>query len=167
MNIPILGGLIGRLTGNQEARQQYKPRSGVGQAEPLPVTDGDVVDLSSNAPQPLPARLVEEARAAADRILQGEPLSSAQEERLREDRVFAAVVALQTFAGQPEGKIAWPGGLPVPTRAEMEEALRRVHQRIIDPETARIPAQVGPARRQLLDELRGADLGAELERLES
>ena len=125
MTIPVLGGLIGRLFGHQEVAQAYKTRrSMVAGAEEAPAAQGgDLVSLSEKAPSPLPARMLEEAQEVSAKLSQGEPLTGSQEARLREDRVFAAVVALSLVGVDRVGKdFAWPAGFPIPTSEELAAA---------------------------------------------
>lgn len=70
---------------------------------------------------------------ASKTLAGGGKLSSETSERLREDRIFAAVAALAALGDEGSDGVtqrSWPGGIPSPTREELEAARRRIAQRL-------------------------------------
>ncbi|MDR3078272.1 MAG: hypothetical protein LBV15_05880 [Planctomycetota bacterium] len=144
---------IGRMFGQLNAPEAYDARK----AAVAPVgEDGaeavDRVSLSPLAPRPLPARLLEEAVDAGRTLASGGKIRPEKVERMREDRIFAAVSALAAIGlddvqGLP--KISWPGGLPAPSGEEMEAARRRLAQRLAGVEQAEDPAAAQRERAEL------------------
>ena len=127
-------GNIGRMFARQNVPAVYgRQKAAAGALEADNAAGGvDSVSLSPQAPRPLSARTVEEALETAGVVANGGKLSAGQTEKLREDRVFRAVSALAAmgFDGQDDRPVAWPGGIPVPTRDELEAAKRRLAQRL-------------------------------------
>ncbi|MDR1535526.1 MAG: hypothetical protein LBU64_10600 [Planctomycetota bacterium] len=163
MSVQIGGGVfsnIGRMFGRLNAPEVY----GNGKSreiEPESATAGgiDQVNLSSLAPKPLSARLLEEAVAAGRELNRGR-VSPGNGERLREDRVFAAVSTLAAlgFDEIKGSELSWPGGIPVPTREELEAARRRLAQRLDSPEQAENREAAGRIREELWRKVAGLDL---------
>ena len=122
----------------------------------------DKVSLSAFAPRPLNADFLEDAMAAGKTLQDGGKLSAADQDRLREDRVFAAVTALALLGYDEETGTArsWPGGLPSPSAAELEEARRRLAQRPRDTEAAQDYKQVQRDRLDLMQKVGKKDLSA-------
>ncbi|MDR0363057.1 MAG: hypothetical protein LBJ46_10310 [Planctomycetota bacterium] len=143
---------LGELYGRQKATEAEQPRENASLS--------DRVELSRAVPRPLSARLVEEAREVHDTLFGGKRLNAAQETAMREDRIFAAVAALMAIGVTGEEPVmpAWPGGLPVPTREELEAAYRRLSQRLDKLDDAEDADRAAGIRIELLDRARGADL---------
>ena len=144
---------IGRMFGQLSASEAYGGRKaasiGAGDDEAAPI---DRVSLSSQAPRPLPARLLEEAVDAGRSLAAAGRMRPEKMERLREDRILAAVsvlaaIGLDDMHGLP--RISWPGGLPAPTGEEMETARRRLAQRLTEVELAADPAAAQRDRAEL------------------
>ncbi|MDR2392437.1 MAG: hypothetical protein LBE84_12280 [Planctomycetota bacterium] len=117
-------------------------------------TSIDRVSLSSRVPKPLPARLFEEAADTGRELARGGRLAPGKTEKLREDRVFAAVSALSALAENGSeifdlDGMSWPGGIPVPTREEMEAARQRLAQRLKDVDAAGDPDAARREREEL------------------
>lgn len=159
MAIPVIGGLIGRMFSNQEARSSY------GASRAQPAVDGgartrgdDTVELSADVPEPLQGRLFRDAAAIGKKLAEGRELTPQENARLREDRVFAALATINAIGLKGNGgSIDWPGGFPVPTADEMAAAYRRLTQRLQNLNTLRDPEAMQQIRQTVLDGLRGVD----------
>jgi hypothetical protein len=152
-NFSNIGSMFARLN-MPEIYGKAKP----GTTAPVPVPDGngsvDQVKLSPQVPKPLPARLFEEAAGTGRELSRGERLTTKTMARLREDRVFAAVSALSAMVENGTeilnlDELDWPGGVPVPTREEMEMARRRLAQRLKDIDAAGNPDAARREREEL------------------
>jgi hypothetical protein len=157
-----IGRMFGRLNAPGLYGMQKSAAAGV-------IDDGaesvDRVSLSSQAPKPLPARLLEDALIVGNELANGGRLPLEKVEQLREDRVFAAVSALAAMgAGDAvEARaldFAWPGGLPAPTSEEMEAARRRLAQRLQNLELAGDPGAAQSGRAELWRKVAKRDLTA-------
>lgn len=148
---------IGRMFARQNVPSIYGAHKGAAavQAEEAGgVTDS--VSLSPFAPKPLDAVLLRDALTAGKNLSSGGKLPEEEMERLREDRVFAAVSALALMGDDGEtGTVPreWPGGIPAPTQGEMEEARRRLSQRVQNAEAAENVEQLQQDRLTLLEKL--------------
>lgn len=153
-------GSIGRMFARQNVPSVYgrqKPPEG---AEPQATTDlMDQVSLSPEAPKPLTANYLEDALTTGAALATGTKLSEATSNKLREDRVFAAVSALALMGHDSAQTPTWPGGLPAPTPAELEAARRRLAQRPQNMDQAQNPSQVQMTRMELLEKLNRRDFG--------
>ncbi|MDR1744835.1 MAG: hypothetical protein LBS30_03675 [Planctomycetota bacterium] len=127
-------GAVGRMFARQNVSSVYGAHKAAPDAE-TEETGGiqDNVSLSPFAPKPLTTGFLEQALSAGRALADGSGVSADTEGRLREDRVFAAVSAL-TLLGYSKSNPAagWPGGIPAPSREELEAARRRVAQRPSD-----------------------------------
>jgi hypothetical protein len=162
MNLSGVGGFIGRMFGNSSVPQAYtQVRQGIRENTNSESALTDRVELSANAPKPLQAKDLEYASQIADKLKNGEKLSVGDQEYLREDRVFAATVVLSLLGkGVNLESVNWSTGLPAPSEAEMNEAYRRVSQRLQDLDQVADKDGVRDLRRNIIDNLRGTDFGA-------
>ncbi len=152
-------GSIGRMFARQNVPSVYGKQKQNAEA-PAAEEDGALVDrvsLSPDAPKPLDAAFMEDAFRAGETIASGGALSGEDSERLRMDRVFAAVSALSLLGKDGEGAVSWPGGFPVPSQAELEAARRRLAQRPQNTEQAANPSHVQAARQEILDRVTRRD----------
>lgn len=162
MAVQIAGGsagVIGRMFAKRNVQEIYsKQRTATEEADDR-ITDAvDRVDLSPFAPKPLAASLVESASGTAAKLLTGASLTSVEESALREDRVFAAVATLIAMGGNADSPLpGWPGGLPTPTRQELETAYRRLSQRLENVEAASDPEAALRGRVETIEKNRNAD----------
>lgn len=163
MQISQAGGLIGRLAGSlfksrpqAEAATKF-PRDSTKVSPkntPMLVDDGksDRVELSPQAPRPLAASLLIATEQVANKLREQTPLTKQDAIPLRENRVFAAVVALQAVGADGKERLfGWPGGIPAPSSAELEAAYRQVAQRISQLDNVRNPDRVQALRQRILD----------------
>ncbi len=145
---------IGRMFARRNVPEAYGFAKAAGTADLEAAPEQiDRVSLSPLAPRPLPARLLEEALDSGRTLGQGKKLSADRVEKLREDRVFAAVSALALVGetGEETGMTkAWPAGLPAPTPEEMDAARRRLAQRPRQVDEAEDPEAVRTGRLELL-----------------
>lgn len=167
-----VGGLINRLYGQGSVAETYalSTRNRIsGKTEEAAATSGlDRVDLSANAPRPVSASLVEDATSTAVKIANGVDLTDEEMSRIRADRVYAAVAALSALGMTGEnGQLAWPGGLPAPTEAELKAAYQRISQRLENTDEAANPLAAQDERLQILDTYRNADFGLVANQIES
>lgn len=154
---------IGRMFARQNVPGVYGRQKIASEAgAEVPPEQVDRVSLSPFAPRPLNASLVRDAFAAAKTMETGGRLSQAQGERLREDRIFAAVAALATLGGDDVEPMRrnWPGGLPVPSSEELEVARRRLAQRLDQVDEVEDGAVVQEERVGLLQRIGRRDLTA-------
>lgn len=140
-----------------------KPRPRISASTPVPASGRDVVELSSHAPRPLSAEMVQTSSEIRDHILAKTPLSASQERVLRTDRIHAAVVTLGVLMESGVDKPSWPGGFPTPSSEELQEAYRRLSQRLQDPEGVANPDAVQDTRLALLDAYRHVDFATLLQ----
>lgn len=120
----------------------------------------DAVDLSLQAPRPLPAPFFRDALAVADRLLTGS-IDRSSEKRMREDRIFAAVTALAAIRRRSEMvSLYWPGGVPAPTKEELAAAYRRLRQRLSGIEIASDASQLLQSRQEMADVFAQADFSS-------
>lgn len=126
----------------------------------LPGPDArDVVSLSSAVPQPLPAATLESAVAVADKLLANVPLKRHENAEMNESNIYRAVVAMRLFqkSGGAVSPDVWVSGLQQPSQAEMQEAYRRLTQRVVGVSGVRDIDAVRQARLDLLDAFRDHD----------
>lgn len=140
-----------------------KTKSRPTEPKPVAVPGRDVVELSPHAPQPLTAEMVQTSTGIRDRILANTPLSASQERVLRTDRIHAAMVTLGVLMESGVEQPMWPGGFPVPSTEELQEAYRRLSQRLRDPDHVSDPDAVQDVRRALLDAYRDVDFSTLLQ----
>lgn len=155
-------GNIGRMFARQNVSAVYGRQKSSAQAEDEEAVAGvDRVTLSSSAPQPLSADLLEDAMSTAKTVGEGGKLSKDSEQRLREDRVFRAVSTLaMIYKDETQlGNRGWPGGLPQPTAEELEAAKKRLSQRLRNLDTAADPEQAQNDRMALFDRIRNRNVG--------
>ncbi|MDR1611569.1 MAG: hypothetical protein LBT97_02170 [Planctomycetota bacterium] len=152
-------GVIGSLYARRNLGETYARHKATGEDLERGVAASDRVELSSAVPKPLPARFVEEAKLASETLAAGGVLSPGQTAALREDRVFAALAAFMAVGATGEAGTVppWPGGLPAPTRDELEAAYRRLSQRLERPGDADDPEGALRSRLDALEQGRGAD----------
>ena len=154
-------GTIGRMFARQNVQDLYGRQKSV--VETADVKSPDQVDrvvLSSQAPKPLSASLVEDAMGTGKKLSGKGRLTADEEDALREDRVFAAVAMLAALGTEAETRLpGWPGGLPAPTREEMEAAYRRLSQRLNKVDEASNPETASRARVEIVEKNRKTDFG--------
>ena len=152
-------GSIGRMFARQNVPSIYgaqKSSTGVEAEEAGTVTDN--VSLSPFAPKPLTSGFLEQALDTGKTLGEGSTLSGESESRLREDRVFAAVSALALLGyNENQNLSGWPGGIPTPSREEVEAARRRLAQRPRDTGDASSYESVMAERIQLLQRIGKSD----------
>ncbi|MCD8351570.1 MAG: hypothetical protein LUC93_13260 [Planctomycetaceae bacterium] len=157
---PYAFGNVGRMYARQNVPAIYGKQKAVagasGDEAPQSV---DKVTLSAQAPRPLTADYLEQAMAAGQNLASGGQASGETSDRLREDRIFAAVSALAMMGHTCEdvAALSWPGGIPSPTAEELEVARRRLAQRPQRLEDATDPAAVQNDRLTLLERLGRTD----------
>lgn len=161
MDIPVIGNLIGRfLDHSHPSAPRVQEEAALPETTRRQPVGPDTVELSSHAPRPLDASDLRDAEAIADKLRSGESLSIRETNRLRQDRIFAALAVLVAASGQDGTTPSWPGGLPAPTAEELGAAYRRLSQRLRNLDTLRDPEEMQQLRRDVLDDLRGVDLSA-------
>lgn len=155
---------IGRMFARQNVPAVYGRQKAAGSVDMESGAQAvDSVDLSSFAPKPLSGEMFSDAMDTGRVINGGGRLSTDRMEKLREDRIFSAVSALAAMGleGENEGLPAsWPAGLPAPTKEEMEEARRRLAQRLQHDEMGADTADLQRERATLLDKVRKSDFSA-------
>lgn len=155
-------GNIGRMFARQNVSSVYGVQKAT--ARPTveePVAQVDSVSLSPSAPRPLAADFLQQAMGTGQAMGDGESLSKSEEARLREDRIYAAMCALSMLGHTGEssdGPTSWPGGIPVPTRDELETARRRLAQRPSNTESVDDPEQLQQERLELMKKIGKSDL---------
>lgn len=157
----VLDGVQGYLSrtfggATQPETQGSKPKPRPA-TNPVAAPGRDVVELSAHAPRPLSAQMLQTSSEIRDHILANTPLSASQERVLRTDRVHAAVVTLGVLMQSGVDQPAWPGGFPAPSSEELQEAYRRLSQRLQDPDAVDDPGAVQDTRLALLDAYRSVD----------
>lgn len=155
---------IGRMFARQNVSAVYGQQKPVADAEPEALSEQmDQVSLSPFVPKPFGARFFEEARDAGRALANGEKLAAADVERLREDRIFAAMSALAAIGDDGSDssmRRSWPGGIPIPTPEEMEVARRRLSQRLGNVDEAADGAAAQRDRLELIRRIGKRDLSA-------
>lgn len=164
----VLDGVQGYLSrtfggATQPETASSKPKSRTQPSSPPAAPGRDVVELSPHAPRPISAQTVLTSSEIRDRILEHTPLSPSQERILRTDRVHAAIVTLGVLMESGIDQPAWPGGFPTPTSEELQEAYRRLSQRLQDPDGVDDPGAVQDTRLALLDAYRSVDFSTLLQ----
>ncbi|MDR3210415.1 MAG: hypothetical protein LBU79_00670 [Planctomycetota bacterium] len=162
MSVQIDGvgaGLIGRMFARQNMQDLYARQKVIADTENESNTLAvDRVDLSPLAPQPLSARLVEEAVETADKLAGEGDLSTGETKALSENRVFAVVSALMALRVDPETQLlGWPSLIPVPTPEELQAARRRLAQKMTELDTVEDSQAVQQERMTALDSTRNLD----------
>lgn len=153
-------GAVGRMFARQNVPSVYGAQKAAAAAD-SEETQGirDSVSLSAMAPKPLTTGFLEQAMATGRSLGEGTKISSETEGRLREDRVFAAVSALSLLGYNGESSVSgWPGGIPAPTREELEAARRRLAQRPSDTGDAANPGSIANERVELMQKIGKSDL---------
>lgn len=118
----------------------------------------DRVQLSSGVPRPLAAKVLEEADLLASKLESGGKLKQKDTDALREDRVFAALVAMRLMENSSgQARAMWLGGIPSPTKSEIDEAYRRLTQRLVEPAEVEDAASSNNMRIDLLEKFRDFD----------
>lgn len=150
-----LNSNIGRMFARQNAPITYGQQKTSLKIETSdPGGTVDTVSLSRFVPKPLPADYLEDAIAYGKEIASGGKLSQKDTERVRLDRVFTALVALEALGDNGETMPRmWPAGLPVPSEEELEEARRRLAQRLQDVDLAADAEYVQSERLRLLEKV--------------
>lgn len=146
---------IGRMFARQNVPSVYGSQKATAAAVADEAARVDNVTLSAFAPKPLTADFLEDAISTGNKLGDGESASNGEKQRMREDRIFAAMCALTLIGYTGEGGMpaTWPGGIPVPTSEELETARRRLAQRPSDPEKTENPEQLQQDRLELLQKL--------------
>lgn len=152
-------GVIGRMFAKRNVQEIYGRQKGAPEESDEKAAGAvDTVDLSPFAPKPLPASLFESAAGTASKLLSGASLSQGETSALREDRVFAAVAALVAMGTDFDSRLpGWPGGLPAPSRNELESAYRRLSQRLENIEATNDPEAARRGRMETIEKNRNAD----------
>jgi len=161
--VSVVSGLIGSVLDGGGAAGHYSPghrRGNTPPAAPAP-TLVDVVELSEAAPRPVDVDFLRDADLVAGKLAGAGDLTGREKTRMREDRVFAAMSALLLVGAYESGYPAkWPGGLPTPSPEEVQEAYRRLSQRLMRLDSVRDAYEMQSLRQTVLDSLRGQDLPA-------
>lgn len=149
-------GMIGRMFARQNVSDVYSRQKNVDSGNNEKTNSAmDRVDLSSLAPKPLDASVVEDSGSTAEKINKGTRLTSEEEANLREDRIYAALTTLMAVGADPETQLlGWPGGLPAPTKDEMQAAYRRLTQRMDRVDDAQDPEKTLRMRSETLGTMR-------------
>lgn len=155
-------GVIGRMFAKRNVQEIYSKQKGAaGETDERMIEAVDTVDLSPFAPKPLAASLFESASGTAAKLTSGASLSPGEVSTLREDRVYAAVAALIAMGTDSESRLpGWPGGLPTPSRYELETAYRRLSQRLENVEATNDPEATQRGRMETIERNRNADFAA-------
>lgn len=110
----------------------------------------DTVSLSNFVPAPFSAKLLESADNKANKMINHAELKRTEIAELREDNVQRAMVAMRLME-RGDGSLpdaTWVTGMIKPSAREMEEAYRRLTQRLVDVGEA---SDIGSARQMRLD----------------
>ena len=115
--------------------------------------------MTSQVPQPLKAGTLESAMAVADKLLANVPLKRHENGDMNESNIYRAVVAMRLFqkSGGSVSPDVWVSGLQQPSKAEMQEAYRRLTQRVVAVNGIRDIDAVRQARLDILDAFRNYD----------
>jgi len=145
------GGTTGVMNSGA-ARRAYAPLSSR-------VDGRDVVSLSAWVPQPFAAGFLESAANVADKISAHASLKRQENQELNEDNIYRAVVAMRLFQknGGSLSENVWVSGLEQPSKAEMQEAYRRLTQRVVEVNSASNVDTARQLRLDLLDAFRNCD----------
>ncbi len=112
----------------------------------------ETVYFSRLVPRRIPAKKLEAAEKIARKLSAGNMLTMSEEDSLREDRIFAAIVGISLLQqGTEEIAGSWSEGLPPPTTAELEIASQRLTQRVSSPNDVADPDAIHKLRIALLD----------------
>lgn len=152
---------LGLLMARQSAPVAYNRQMETGvKTEETDRYAVDSVSLSANVPRPLTANDFRAAVNAGKTMASSGTLDINSTRRLREDRVFNALSALALMGerGTEEGMTGWPGGIPAPSSEELEEARRRLSQRLSRTEGLPDPAAAQEERLELLRRIGGLSL---------
>jgi hypothetical protein len=166
----MTASIIGSMT-NRSAMQQYSfsgggNRQNTGDTAQSSYTGGtDTVQFSSNIPQSYTYDEFNKAMTIADKISAGKELTASEVNTIKNSRIHAALVALESMNANPEqGRKYVPMMLPRPTHAEIEEAYRRLSQRLDGEVESNDIANTSQGRRAtLFESYRGMDLSAIVE----
>lgn len=151
-------GSIGRMFARQNAPSVYGMQKAASALEQETASDRvDQVSLSPFAPRPLTADFLRSAMQAGESLGQGKTPSGEEADRLREDRVFAAVSALALLGYSGDQPVNWPGGFSSPTKEELEMARRRLAQRPQNLQETDSPEQLQQQRLELLEKVAKRD----------
>ena len=119
------------------------------------VSTYETVSISDLVPKPLAAKELEVAESLASKLEGSGILKVREEDKLREDRILAAIVGMrliQQGAGDLDKR--WIGGLNPPSEKELDAAYRRLTQRVSSPAEVKDPESVRQMRLELLDTYR-------------
>lgn len=124
--------------GAQNAEQTASPAARVtlsSRALPKTIVNSyEKVELSARVPEQIPVSTMKASGELASTMLEGGSLSRNEQRALREDRVLAAITGMRILQQQTgELQKIWCSGVPSPTPAELEEAYRRLTQRLSNP----------------------------------
>lgn len=155
---------IGRMFARQNVPAVYGRQKSADGADPEAAAEAvDRVSLSSMAPKPLQGGMLKDALDTGRIMESGGKLSGDRVERLRQDRIYSAISALAALGDDGDANTmprSWPGGLPAPTREEMEIARRRLAQRFVPDENVDNPEVLQQDRLDLLRKIRNRDFSA-------
>ncbi len=116
------------------------------------ISSYDTVSFSRFVPKRIRAKKLETAEKVAKKLSAGSLLTVSEEDCLREDRIFAAIVGMRLLQeGTDEISKRWLGGFNPPTDAELETVYRRLTQRVSSPDDVVDPESIHKMRIELLE----------------
>lgn len=147
---------------NPQAQESAQPAATVtlsSRALPRTIVNSyEKVELSSRVPQQISVSTMQASERIANAVMSGGNLGRADMKAVRESRVLAALTGMRVLQAQTgENAKVWLSGVPAPTKAEMQEAYRRLTQRLSQPtETGELMRQ-NAQRINLLESFRAQD----------
>ena len=152
-------------------------------AQPTLVSDGgvsaagDTVEISDNVPKPIDQSALRDALRLAEKIAMGQQVNKSEAQRMRDDPVFSASVALFSYRGvgqagdgadgkaSPEERARsfvsqWPAESYKPTQADITELSRRLTQRLSGASALADGADWQARRRDLREGIRTGEFTA-------
>lgn len=127
----------------------------------------DAVTLSSNVPEPFNATEILSARSISSDLTNGtQTAPTATVERVRMDRVFAALAVLTAMQANDQNVLPQAMGIPTPTADELEAAYKKLSQHVRNDLTGKEPEGILTAKAQrlaLVEGFRGVDFSVLVE----
>ncbi|MBN1257702.1 MAG: hypothetical protein JXA52_08355 [Planctomycetes bacterium] len=154
----VIGSLPGGYTPKQNRGRHKQPRYHWEHHEHARVlASGDIVELSSSAPQAFTSEELATVFSLSDRLSQGEEVATEEILQLQTERTLFAVLAMELM--KPEStaaKFLWPTGIKNCTTQEFESAYQRLVQHV-SRESMTITEQIELRRRALVEAYRSLD----------